>query len=94
MFRFKKIVYDAANWDFIDVPNSLEPAARKWFEDHEGEKYDVLGNVHFLVPLVGDEKRKWCCSEALAEALGIREAWRFHPNSLAAIFRSISITKD
>lgn len=87
--RFKRISYSTvSNWDFVHVPDSLEAAAREWFNDHEGDKYDVMGNVHFLVPMVNDDKEKWCCSEAVGAALGIRDAWRFDPNSLYAILNS------
>lgn len=86
--RFKFIKYDPAHWDFIEIPDAFEPRIRKWFEDHDGELYDVLGNVHFVVPFVGDSKFRWCCSEALGEAIGLIDAWRFHPNSLYAILRS------
>ncbi len=88
--RFKSIQYDPAHWDFIEIPDVFEPRIRKWFEDHKGDSYDVLGNVHFLVPLVGDDKSRWCCSEALAAAIGVVDAWRFHPNSLYAILTTFN----
>ncbi|MFZ6773021.1 hypothetical protein ACO0LB_09945 [Undibacterium sp. SXout7W] len=87
--RFKHIDLDIKKWEFITVPDELEPAARAWFEQHQGQKYDVLGNVHFILSIVVGEKRKWFCSEAVAAALGIREPWRFDPNRLAAILRSM-----
>lgn len=87
--RFKSIVYDLGKWDFVDVPKKLEKQARAWFERHENDKYDLLGNIHFLVPIVGDDKKKWCCSEACGQALGIVDAWRFHPNSLHALLTSV-----
>lgn len=88
--RFKFIVYDPAHWDFIEIPDVLEPRIRKWFDDHKNDSYDVLGNVHFLVPIVGDDKSRWCCSEALGEAIGLVDAWRFHPNSLYAILTTFN----
>lgn len=88
--RFKLIIYDPAHWDFIEIPDVLEPRIRKWFEDHDGDLYDLLGNVHFLVPFVGDSKFRWCCSEALGAAIGLADAWRFHPNSLYAILSTFN----
>lgn len=85
--RFKRIDYDPEKWDFVEIADWLETRIRKWFEEHEGDLYDILGNVHFLVPLVGDSKFRWCCSEALGAAIGIPDAWRFHPNSLYAILK-------
>lgn len=86
--RFKAIKFDDGKWDFVNVPDRLEPAARKWFKRHSGQGYDVLGNVHFIISLVSGEKRKWFCSEAVAAALGFIEPWRFEPNTLAAVLKS------
>jgi hypothetical protein len=92
--RFKQIDLAIAKWDFIRVPDWMKPAAHEWFARHVGEKYDLMGNLHFVVAAVPDDKDKWCCSEAVAAALGIEEPWRFDPNSLAALLHSIVITKD
>jgi hypothetical protein len=85
--RFKQIDYDPLKWDILELPEHLEANARLWFLAHEGDRYDILGNVHFLIPVVGDDKTKWCCSEACAQALGIDGAWRFHPNLLACLVK-------
>lgn len=86
--RFKRIDYDAAHWDFIEIPDCFEPIMRKWFEDHLGEPYDILGNVHFVVPFVGDAKFRWCCSEALGASMGMIDAWRYHPSALYSILKT------
>lgn len=86
--RFKQIDLDINKWDFVHVSYKLEPIARAWFDQHRGQKYDLLGNVHFIISLVAGEKRKWFCSEAVGAALGIREPWRLDPNTLAAILKS------
>lgn len=86
--RFALVTYNDAEWDFVEVPDALEADARHWFFKHQGDKYDFLGNIHFVIPVVGDEKKKWCCSEAVGEALGLRDAWRFNPNSLYAVLAS------
>lgn len=39
--------------------------------------------------LLADSERGWFCSEALAAALGWAEPWRFGPNGLSALLRSI-----
>mgnify|MGYP003403797192 FL=1 len=83
--RFKRIEYDTAHWDIIDVGSQEEFHARMWFEDHEGENYDLLGNLHFIFGFVGDNRHKWSCAEAVAEAMGIPDSWRINPNSLYPI---------
>jgi hydroxymethylpyrimidine pyrophosphatase-like HAD family hydrolase len=85
--RFKQIEYDPLKWDFIQLPDHLEPVARKWFEDHIGCEYDTFGNLRFVIDFLPDDADKRFCSEALAEALGIPEAWRFSPSCLYIILK-------
>lgn len=87
--RFKRIDFNPARWDIIDLPDHLEPAARAWFTAHEGKSYDLLGNLHFLLGFLSDSRDKWFCSEAVGGALGMIEPWRLGPNGLAAVLRGI-----
>jgi hypothetical protein len=82
--RFKVIDFDPALWDFVDLPTDLAGGAEAWFNEHYGEPYDLLGNLHFVVSAVGDDKRKWFCSEAVAAALGMPNPERFDPGTLHA----------
>lgn len=82
--RLKVIDFDPALWDFIDLPSEWECMAFQWFLDHRGAKYDLLGNLHFVIsPIAGDGMR-WFCSEAIAAALGMSEPWRYDPATLAS----------
>ena len=87
--RFKRIEFNPENWDFIDLPASLEAAAREWFVLHNGARYDWRGNVWFVIPWITHSKSKWFCSEALAAALGFAEPWRYEPNEIAIALRSV-----
>ena len=82
--RFKPIEFDLDKWDFIELPDELALRAWSWFDDHEGQAYDLLGNLHFVISAVGDDKRKWFCSEAVAAALGMPDPARFDPGTLHA----------
>lgn len=82
--RFKQITYDPARWDLKEVPGFAELRARLWFESHKGAKYDVMGNIRFLLGWLPDSKDKWFCSEAIAEALAMQDPWRYGPNLLWA----------
>lgn len=82
--RLKVIDFDPKNWDIVDLPAELEPAAFAWFEEHRGQKYDLWGNVHFVLGPVSDDKRRWSCSESMAAALGWHEPWRYNPGALYA----------
>ena len=85
--RLKRIDYKPEHWDFIDLPPSLEPYARDWFERNAGAPYDLMGNVRFVLPWLSDSEKGWFCSEAMAAALKLKEPWRFGPNGLAAVLR-------
>ena len=87
--RFKQIAYDPAHWDFMALPDELEDYARDWFERNMGAPYDLMGNVRFVLPFLPDSQRGWFCSEAMGAALGWAEPWRFGPNGLSALLRSI-----
>lgn len=82
--RFKQIDFDPAKWDFVDLPIDLASAAEDWFNRHYGQPYDYLGNAHFVLSAIGDDKRKWFCSEACAAALGMPDPERFDPGTLYA----------
>ena len=83
--RFKAIDYDDERWDFLDLRGFDEVAARQWFVDHEGMKYDLLGNLGFIWrPIKGREDMAFC-DEAILCALGFQDAWRFCPNGAYAI---------
>jgi hypothetical protein len=80
--RFKQIDFDPAHWDFVDLPDDLELAAMRWFVEHAGQPYDLWGNAHFIIGGIGDSPDRWFCSEAMAAALGMTEAWRYDPATL------------
>lgn len=83
--RFKDIQFDTERWDFIGLPADLERSARDWFKDHEGEGYNLMGNVNHIVGFIPGSKGKSFCSEAVAASLGVPEPWRYGPNALASI---------
>ena len=82
--RGKAIDFDPSRWDFVDLPDELWNAAWEWFDAHDGQGYDILGNVHFVLGAVGDDKARWFCSEAVAAALGMPNPERFDPGTLHA----------
>ena len=86
--RFKQIDYKEDNWDFVELPDYLESQAREWFEEHEGDKYDVLGNLRFVLFFVKPSKNKHYCNEAVSDSLGFKESWRLGPNGFASLFKS------
>lgn len=90
--RVKRIDFDPAHWDFVELPAHLEPAARAWFVEHAGQPYDLLGNLHFLLGPIADDRGKWFCSESIAAALGMPDPWRYDPGVLASSLSSFGWT--
>lgn len=82
--RSKLIDIDPAKWDVIELPDHLEPAAAAWFAARRGAKYDILGNLQFVLAAIPHSRKRWFCSEAVAAALGIPEPWRYDPGTLAS----------
>jgi hypothetical protein len=78
--RFKWITFDPAKWDFIDLPDELEDAARWWFSKHEGKAYDYWAVITDAIGFVASSENKWMCSESCMAALGFNDSWRFKPN--------------
>lgn len=72
------------DWDYVDLPASLEADARKWFEQHKGKAYDYLGLARFVFGFLHPSRDKWFCSRACADALGMTDGWREDPNGLHA----------
>lgn len=85
--RCKRIAFDPSRWHFVALPRADAAQAREWFLTHDGEPYDLAGNVRFVFPLIPDSRRGWFCSEAIAAALGWAEPWRYEPNHLVTICR-------
>ena len=88
--RFKDITYNPDHWDIVELPPELEQAARLWFVQHEGDSYDVIGNLGFVVGPVDDSKRKWFCSEVIMAALGVEEPGKFSPSTAMPVVKSIT----
>lgn len=78
--RFKTIEYSPDNWDFIDLPDYLEPAAREFFNERIGKGYDLMGNLRFIAWMVKESSKDWYCNEICGAAIGQTEPWRHGPN--------------
>jgi hypothetical protein len=84
--RFKRIDFNPAHWDFLEITGD-EFAIREWFIDHEGDDYDLMGNVGFVIGFIRDSEGKFSCAESIAAALGYTAPWRYSP----AILHSLTI---
>lgn len=85
--RFRRITLDSPKWDIIDIGNENRSRALNWFVDHDDCSYDIQGIFGLIVWRIGHRRRKYFCSEAIAEALGISDAHTITPNKLHEMFR-------
>lgn len=82
--RIKTIILDPERWDLMEISNIDESVVRAWFGAHYGQKYDILGLAAVLTP-VKEDKDRWFCNEAIGAAMGVKDSWRFTPNSFASL---------
>lgn len=75
--RFKKLNLDD-HWEIFNLYYNNKPVsefdeliARTWFDDHDGNKYNMLGAIGSLFRVNLSSKDKKFCSEACASVLGI-----------------------
>jgi hypothetical protein len=78
--------FDPTQWDVIDIKGD-QVKAIAWFAEHQDEGYDLLGLLGFVWRPTRQDKRKWFCSEAIAEALGITDSWRIDPCLLPIVLQ-------
>mgnify|MGYP003575072148 CR=1 FL=1 len=90
--RSKWRVLDASEWDFVDI-DADSYAISKWYDERHGKKYDLLGLVGFVLRPEDGERDKYFCSEANAASLGIKQPWRFDPNTLKPVIDALSMYK-
>lgn len=82
--RPKLMVLNPEHWDLLDVPALDGEKAFKWFTEHEDDEYDLWGLLSTSFP-IPHAPRKHFCNEAIGTAGGLKEAWRFNPNSFARV---------
>lgn len=87
--RFKRIAFDPARWDIVDLDPAQfdEAAARAWFTKHQGAPYDLAGNLKFVWSWWPASKTAWFCTSSIAAALRlppVEKPWWYGPRKLAA----------
>lgn len=78
--RLKLMPLPTERWDLVKV-NINADLVRLFFKQTKGLKYDMLGAIGVVLP-VGENKRKYFCSEWCAEVIGLADPHKFSPNSL------------
>ena len=82
--RSKILSLDSDSWDLVDAPYLTAEAVEEVKRRTVGLKYDLVGAVGVVI-LSPDRPHKWFCSELAAEVIGLKEPWRFSPNTLYSV---------
>jgi len=93
--RCKTMPLPEAKWDLIELPDSsgsLKTNLAAVFAQTQGQRYDLAGALG-VVFKTRQRSGRWFCSEWCGQVLGLSEPWRFSPNDLAVIARSLTPTK-
>ena len=87
--------HNPGRYDYIDLEMSEEDIDKieRFFKMIEGQEYDWLGIMGFVMPALRDRTTKWFCSECVSNAIKITGDERFwllspseiSPNDLAVI---------
>lgn len=85
--RLKQIDFNDENWDYIDLPAAWEHEAYLFmvYAAKTNKGYDLMGNVHLALGFLPHSKSKYFCSEVVAAALKLEDAFRFEPNALYVV---------
>lgn len=89
--RMKTMPLPSEKWDLIalpDVAGSLKTNLAAVFARTQGQRYDLPGALG-VVFKTRQRHERWFCSEWCGQVLGLSEPWRFSPNDLAVIARSL-----
>ena len=89
--RCKYMPLPAAKWDLIELPDSsgsLKTNLAAVFAQTQGQRYDLPGALG-VVFKTRQRHDRWFCSEWCGQVLGLSEPWRFSPNDLSVIARSL-----
>lgn len=93
--RLKQIVLDPDHWDFLDVPFDVDEAhVMQWMLLHEDDEYDTLGLAGHVWRRGTGNRRKRICAQAVAEMLGMPDAWRFDPMNFYAALKWLNEVYD
>lgn len=93
--RQKLMTLPSDRWDLVAVDVSVSDVLA-FYAKHKGKRYDWGGITTFLLPFVNryHGKDKFFCSEYCAVNLGLDNAHRFSPNSLARYLLSEDSSKS
>ena len=86
---------DNKSWDYVEV-EIKEANVIDFFNMTQGNKYDWLGILGFIIP-IKDRTNEWFCSEWVSNALkisGCKKLWKLEPSKISPNRLYKILTKD
>lgn len=84
--RAKSIEMPADKWRIYELSGS-DLLVADWLVAHRGQGYDVLGLLGFVFRRIKGWAKRWFCSEAAADMLGLPDPWRYDLALLESVCR-------
>lgn len=80
------LLKDSEHWEA--VPIESKNISEMLFLQENGKLYDYLGLIGTVIQVPWfSRKRKWFCSEIIAEALGLENSWSYSPEDLYRLYK-------
>lgn len=82
--RSKLININSGNWDvhYFEMTEEEVNKALLWFSQNNTKSYDWINAIRYAIPFLRQSKDKFICFEAVAEMLGIPDAYDARPSTL------------
>lgn len=80
--RAKAINLHDGKWDVFYLDGVSKDDVLEWFNKNMGKPYDWFGVARFVLPFLRQRPDEWFCSEACAEAIGVRDGCGMSPDDL------------
>lgn len=84
--RGKTINLPPEKWRIYEMPGDYLKVV-EWLKAHYFEGYDTLGLLGFVLRRIKGWLRRWFCSEAAADMLGLPDPWRYDLALLESVCR-------
>ena len=86
--RIKRTALNKSHWIVVETGYSTETAYH-WFQEHLGQKYDLLGAFATCFPIQWKQKNRWFCNQAVGASFGLKSPETFGPSQFAAMLLTI-----
>ena len=84
----EKVKLNPKHWIVIEAGYSTDTAYH-WFQEHLGQKYDLLGAFASAFPIQWTQSKRWFCNQAVGASFGLKSPEAFGPSQFSAMLLTI-----